>query len=188
MTLQPAGTTLNYRVTYLEMRERPEGDYPRLPIDMPASLLCAERPPAWYFLSLYDAVGRDYAWEDMHESPEADLDAWLSDSQVALWSLMRAGWPQGFFVLDARRDGETDLAYFGLVPQAVGRGLGSFLMRTAILTAWERPGLKVLKVNTCSLDHPRALAGYQKNGFEVVAQEHRTRVLRRARDLSRIPD
>ena len=187
MSLQPAGTTVNYRVTYLEMTQRPTYGYPPLPANIAASLLKADAPPAWYFMSLYDAVGRDYAWEDMHELPETGLDEWLADDAVSLWTLMCRGWPHGFFVLDARPPGVTDLAYFGLVPQAVGRGLGGFLLRTAVLTAWERPGLERLTVNTCSLDHPRALANYQKNGFEVVAQDERRRVLLRDRDLSRIP-
>jgi len=34
-------------------------------------------------------------------------------------------------------------------------------------------------VNTCTLDHPRALQRYQRHGFHPVAQAERTRVLRR---------
>lgn len=188
MTLQLAGSTVHYRITYLEMTARPGYGYPVLPANIGATLLRAETPPAWYFLMLYDAVGRDYAWEDMHELPRKGLDDWLASDDVALWTLMARGWPHGFFLLDARAPGLTELSYFGLVPQAVGRGLGNFLLRTAILTAWERPGLERLTVNTCSLDHPRALAAYQKNGFEVVDQEQRSRVLKRDRDPSRIPD
>lgn len=187
-TLQPAGSTVEYRVTYLEMTQRPAYGYPPHPLGEPASLLRADTPPVWYFLCLYDAVGRDYAWEDLHEIDEGTLRGWLDDPSVDLWTLMRSGWPHGFFLLDARAPGVTDLAYFGLVPQAVGRGLGNFLLRTAILTAWERPGLEKLTVNTCSLDHPRALAAYQKNGFEVVSRESRSRVLTRDRDTSRIPE
>ena len=79
------------------------------------------------------------------------------------------------------RAGETcELRYFGLVPQAVGRGFGSWMLRTAILTAWAREGVEMLQVNTCTLDHPRALAQYQKHGFAPVRQEHRRRVLTRA--------
>ncbi len=188
MTVLRAGSTVNYRVTFLEMTQRPGWDWPRLPLNQSAALVRAEAPPSWYFLSLYDAVGRDYAWDDRHRDDEAELDAWLADPEVALWSLMARGWPQGFFVLDARAVGVTDLAYFGLVPQSIGRGLGTFLLRTAILTAWERAGLQRLTVNTSSLDHPRALAGYQKQGFTVVGQEARSRVLTRDRDPSRIPD
>ncbi|MEO1027052.1 MAG: hypothetical protein AAFX07_16030, partial [Pseudomonadota bacterium] len=61
MTVQPAGTEVSYTVTYLEMNARPGFDYPRLPIGSSAALLKATEPPVWFFLSLYDAVGRDYA-------------------------------------------------------------------------------------------------------------------------------
>lgn len=188
MTLQRAGSTVHYRITWLEMTARPAWDWPRQPLGHSAVLVRAEAPPVWYFLALYDAVGRDYAWEDMHREDPATLAEWLAHSDVALWTLMAQGWPQGFFLLDAREPAVSELSYFGLVPQSVGRGLGQFLLRTAILTAWDRPDLDRLTVNTCSLDHPRALAMYQKHGFSVVAQEPRSRVLTRDRDLSRIPD
>jgi GNAT superfamily N-acetyltransferase len=188
MTVQRAGSAVDYRITWLEMTARPGFGWPRQPLGINGALVRADAPPVWYFLALYDAVGRDYAWEDMHSLDEVELAAWLSHPDVALWTFMAQGWPQGFFLLDVQAPGVTELAYFGLVPQAIGRGLGTFLLRTAILTAWDRPGLEKLTVNTCSLDHPRALAGYQKHGFGVVAQETRRRVLTRDRDLSRIPD
>ena len=179
----PAGGAVDYRVTYLEMQARPAHDWPSLPMEgPPASLMCAEDPPVWYFRALYDAVGRDHAWEDMQAEPDAVVARWLGDPAVRLWTLVRAGWPQGFFVLDATAAEETVLSLLGLVPQAVGRGYGRYLVRTAVLTAWERPGLQRLKVNTCSLDHPRALAVYQQAGFEVVRTEERSRVLTRGLD------
>ena len=188
MTIQPAGTELSYTVTWLDMTERPSYAWPALPATHPATLLHAERPPVWYFLSLYDAVGRDYAWEDMHSEPADSLRAWLAKPEVALYTLMMSGWPQGFFLLDASAPETTELSYFGLVPEAVGQGLGRYLLRTAILTAWDRDGLKSLTVNTCTLDHPRALQTYQANGFTPVRREDFTRTLTRDRDLSRIPD
>lgn len=188
MTLQPAGTELQYTVTYLEMSQRPSWGYPHAPAGPPASLLKAESPPNWYFLSLYDAVGRDYAWEDAHSREEAELSAWLSDPAVSLYTLMSEGWPKGFFMLDKRDETSVDLAYFGLVPEAVGLGLGSFLLKTAIQMGWDLPGVRRMSVNTCTLDHPRALQTYQKHGFTAVRREDHTRVLKRDRDLSRIPD
>lgn len=188
MTMQPAGTEVGYTVTWLQMTDRPTWDWPRLPANQPASLLHAEEPPAWYFLSLYDAVGRNYAWEDAHDRDPDELQAWLNDPEVALYTLMSHGWPQGFFMLDARNKEVTDLSYFGLVPEAVGKGLSGFLLRTAILTAWEREGLRALTVNTCTLDHPRALQTYQRNGFIPVHRKTFTRVLKRPRNLALIPD
>ena len=187
MTVLPAGTEVPYTVTWLEMTACPTYDWPHLPVGPPATLLHATKPPRWYFLALYDAVGRDYAWEDAHKDDPAKLQAWLDDAKH-LYTLMRDGIPQGFFLLHEETTTDTDLTYFGLVPDAVGRGLGTFLLRTAILTAWSREGVRRLTVNTCTLDHPRALAHYQKNGFKPVRRESFTRTLTRPHDPARIPD
>ena len=188
MTLVPAGTEVAYTVTYLEMTERPSYDWPSLPAGHTAALLKAENPPVWYFRALYDAVGRDYSWEDLPRQSDAEVADWLDPATKQLWTLIDRGWPQGFFLLDEGRATATEITYFGLVPEAVGTGLGTWLLKTAVLTAWKRPRLEKLEVNTCTLDHPRALQTYQKAGFDPVRREERTRVLVRERDLSRIPD
>ncbi len=187
MTLQKAGEEVSYTITYLEMATRPDFDWPHLPVGSTAALLKADEPPVWWFLSLYDAVGRDYAWEDMHTWPPERLRRWLHRDQMSLFTLFDHGWPQGFFMLEDQGEGTVDLSYFGLVPEAVGKGLGGWLLRTAILTAWSAEGATRMTVNTCTLDHPRALANYQKYGFNPVSREDRKRVLTRDRDLSRIP-
>ncbi len=179
MTEYKAGQSVRYTVTFLEMTERPGYGWPPTTVGMTGALLRAEDPPVWYFRALYDAVGRDYAWTDLHLSEDPEIAQWLAHEDVGLYSLIDHGWPKGFFMLDCRQGAECDLCYFGLVPQAVGRGLGGWMLRTAILTAWAREGLERLKVNTCTLDHPRALIQYQKHGFNVVSQEERKRVLTR---------
>jgi len=186
MTLQPAGTEIPYQVTYLEMTACPSFGWPSLPLGSHAALLRAEDPPSWWFLALYDAVGRDYSWEDMHELSETAMHAWLDRPELSVYALLEKGWPQGFFALEEQAE-TTDIAYFGMVPEAVGKGLGGWLLKTAILTAWSREGLQRLTVNTCTLDHPRALAMYQKHGFTPVRREDKIRILTRDRDLSRIP-
>jgi GNAT superfamily N-acetyltransferase len=176
-----AGDRVEVAVTYLEMTARPGYTRPHLPTGPVSALIGAERPPAWYFLDLYDAVGRDYEWTDQRERPAAEVEVFLHDPAVTLYTFMRDGWPHGFFVLDSREAGRCDLAYFGLVPQAIGRGLGTFLLQTAVHMAWDRPATGRLTVNTNSLDHPRALPLYQKAGFEPVRRETRVRVLSRDR-------
>ncbi|MDJ1016881.1 MAG: GNAT family N-acetyltransferase [Paracoccaceae bacterium] len=187
MTRQPAGTKVDYTVTWLEMDARPEYDWPSLPVGADVVLLKCEEPPVWWFLALYDAVGKDYAWEDVHDWEHGKIADWLEKDQMSLFVLMGHGWPQGFFLLEDAGAGIVDLAYFGMVPEAVGKGVGTWLLKTAVLTAWDRPGTEKLTVNTCTLDHPRALQTYQKAGFNAVRREDRTRTLTRDRDLSRIP-
>jgi GNAT superfamily N-acetyltransferase len=177
-----AGEPIEYVVTFLEMTARPGYPRPHLPAGPASALIAAETPPVWYFLDLYDAVGRDYEWTDQHFRPEAEVAAFLHDPAVTLYTFLRAGWPHGFFVLDSRESAACNIAYFGLVPQAIGRGLGIFLLETAVHMAWDRPGTQRLSVNTNSLDHPRALPLYQKAGFEPVRRETRHRLLTRDRD------
>ena len=188
MSLTPAGSRVAYRVTYLEMRARPDWAMPRLPEHI--RLERAIDPPVWYFLSLYDAVGRDYEWQDRFVQAEEDpaaLQSFVRDPDVVIWTAMGHGWPQGFFMLDWSMPRVCDLAYFGLVPQAVGKGWGKALLKTAILTGWAREGVERMTVNTCTLDHPRALSLYQQLGFRAVSTEDRARVLVHDHDPSRFP-
>ncbi|MEM9012976.1 MAG: GNAT family N-acetyltransferase [Pseudomonadota bacterium] len=158
----------SFTITYLEMTAPPSFGRPPLPLGAATALLAAEDPPVWYFLALYRAVGDAHYWVDMTSRPEEEVAAYLTRPGMTLYTLMRNGWPAGFFLLDEGEEGESDLAYFGLVPEAIGQGLGSWLLRTAVLTAWERPGIERLTVNTNTLDHPRALPLYQRMGFVPI--------------------
>ena len=184
MTLLPAGTEVAYTVTYLEMTARPAYDRPSLPVGPPTALIAAKTPPVWYFLDLYRAVGEPYEWTDMFDEDREDLRAFVQHEAMTLYTLLRTGWPAGFFMLDGREAGRMDLAYFGLVPEALGLRLGGYLLKTAIHLGWDRPGTERLTVQTCTLDHPRALALYQKAGFAPVGQETKRRVLTQPREMT----
>ncbi len=179
----PAGTRVPVTITYLEMTRRPGFDRPSLPNGPPTVLLAAEKPPVWYFLNLYSAVGGPWEWTDKFATDPEELRAYVQDPKVTLYTLMRAGWPAGFFLLDARQNGAVELGYLGLVPEAIGLGLGDWLLKTAIHAAWDIPGTKTVKLETCTLDHPRALGLYQKAGFTPVGQAEISRVLSRDRDM-----
>jgi len=178
MSVIPAGTEVPFTMTYLEMAERPSREPAKLPGDL--RLEPAIDPPVWYFLALYGAVGREYEWQDRFDQAEADpaaLQAFVCHPDVVIWTALKHGWPQGFFMLDWRQPGICDLAYFGLVPQAVGAGLGRPLLQTAIATGWARDTVEKMTLNTCTFDHPAALQLYQKMGFVPVRTEQKTRSL-----------
>ena len=175
------GDEIEYVVTYLEMTDRPTAPPPARPANLNTALLQADQPPVEYFLYLYQAVGAEYEWTDWLTRPEAELQHFIHKNGVFLYTLMLDGWPGGFFMLDASTEGVCDLAYFGLVPQAVGRGLGRWLLATAVDMGWDLPGVTSMTVNTNTLDHPRALPMYQRAGFRPVRRETMTRVLTRER-------
>lgn len=120
---------------------------------------------------LYHTVGEPWLWGDRRRWSDAALAVELADPGVEVHALLGDdGAPAGFFELNFRPEAAVDLAYFGLTPGQLGRGLGPKLLNAAVArAATRRPG--PLTVNTCSLDHPKALAVYQRAGFEVVREE-----------------
>ena len=177
------GDEIEYTVTYLEMAERPVAPTPARPSNVQTALLRAEDPPAEYFLYLYGMVGRDYEWTDWFQRPREDVEAFVSNPDVVLYTLMLEGWPGGFFMLDASEAGTCDLAYFGLMPQAVGRKLGHWFLSTAVESGWAMPGTERMTVNTNTLDHPRAIGLYQRVGFQPVRRETHRRIATREGDV-----
>ena len=179
-----AGERVEVVVTYLEMEARPGYPRPHLPTGPASALIGAERPPVWYFLGLYDAVGRDYDWTDQHERPAAEVAAFLHDPAVTLYTFMRAGWPHGFFVLDGRapRDAATS-PISGWCRRRSAAASAPSCCRPRCTWPGTGPGPRRVTVNTNSLDHPRALPLYQKAGFVPVRRETRSRVLSRDRDM-----
>lgn len=158
-------------VTFLEMAARPAQALPHPPAGLKLSLLRAEHPPLHFYRYLYDAVGRDWYWIERKRLTDERLAEIVQDPEVHLYLLLLAGVPAGFAEIDFRRLPEqAALAYFGLMPEAVGRGLGRYFLQWSIDLAWSR-GPEKLILNTCDLDHPGALPLYQKCGFVPVAQK-----------------
>ncbi len=82
------------------------------------------------------------------------------------------GVPAGYFELEWRDEEDLWIAYFGIIPEFRGRGLGKWLMSEAIVTAWLKEPRR-LRVETCTLDHPRALPLYQRMGFVPYERRHK---------------
>lgn len=158
---------IKYRVTYLEMNNAPKFDWPKN-LKYKLSILLAENFPSWYFLFFYKQVGKKYLWTDWLEKSKEEIDQFVNDKQVLLYTLIKDGLPCGFYMLDYRKKDVCDISFFGLVEEAIGKGLGKYLLKTAILTAWDSRKIKKLTVNTCSLDHKNAIYLYQKYGFKAV--------------------
>lgn len=110
----------------------------------------------------YTGVGGDWCWTDRLGWSLKEWLNYLSAPGVETWVLSVGGVPAGYFELDAR-SGDPEVAYFGMLPTFVGRGLGGYLLTAAVERAWQL-GRRVW-VHTCSLDHPSALPAYRARGF-----------------------
>jgi GNAT superfamily N-acetyltransferase len=72
----------------------------------------------------------------------------------------------GIVELDFRTESECLIRFLGLVPELAGLGHGRWLFEQVTRLAW-RPGVKRVRVNTCTLDHPAALGAYLRAGFRA---------------------
>ena len=164
--------------TYLEMRSpdqlRPKRADARFQVR-------EQKEPNWVFnRDLYFRVGEQWDWMDRR--PWTD-DQWKEYATAPdLWTF------SGYFedalagYYELRRESEPDgqnvaveIAYFGLLPQFIGRGLGGALLTSAIEQAWSpRGGIAPTRVwvHTCNRDHPKALANYQARGMVVYKVEN----------------
>jgi len=158
-------------VTFLEMTARPAALPPPQPKGKVA-ILRSEKPPGHFYRYLYDTIGDAYFWVDRKKLSPAALTEVIQDPKNSLYVLYAEGSPAGFAELDFRKEGAANIAYFGLMPEVIGRGLGFFLLYQTCVNAWAMP-IQRLTVNTCTLDHPRALPLYQRLGFTAYAREER---------------
>jgi GNAT superfamily N-acetyltransferase len=137
------------------------------------------RPKPAAYRRLFEAVGGPWGWTGHLLLGDEELGALLTDERLELWRLRAGSIVAGFVELDRRVSGETEILYFGLAPEFIGRGLGSFLLRWAIHHTWTTPpgrrgtgeATRRLWLHTCDYDHPGALAVYRRAGFEVF-EEH----------------
>lgn len=155
-------------VTYLEMRAPPS--IPRAhPPSGKIALMRAEPCSVSFYRYLYKAVGWPWLWYVRREWDNSTLAVLLEKPTTEIFVLYVGGVPAGYFELDTAAPRETQLSYFGLVTEFIGRGLGLYLLQAATDRAWMRP-LDRVKLNTCTFDHPRALPTYQRAGFTVYAR------------------
>ncbi len=171
MQHQEASRILNYTVSYLSLEMEKIKFFKNVSGNPAISFLKAISPNPSYFLYLYKEVGRKYEWTDWLQCEKSELESFLTDENVILYSLILQGVPKGFFVLDYRHLPVCDLAYFGIFDDVIGKGLGKSMMNRVFEEVAETGDAKTLTVNTNTLDHKSALPLYQKAGFNIYKTE-----------------
>src|SRR5215470_8986649 len=164
MHLEPLVTT------YLEMRSadqlRPKRAGMRFQIQEKT-----ERD--WRFnRDLYLRVGEQWDWVDKRSWTDDQWKEYAAAPELRTFAGYYDDVLAGYYEL--RRDGEggIEIAYFGLLPEWIGRGLGGALLTSAIETAWRTELIPSrVWVHTCNRDHPQALANYEARGMVVFKVE-----------------
>lgn len=155
----PPGKLANL-VVYLEMRK------PSIGPTLTGTGFSVEQLPhdAGSYRTLFRRVGEDWLWSGRLHLSDEQLEAMFADSDIEILALVENGERIGLMELDFRSPGDCELAYFGVVPGAIGKGAGRFLMNEAVSRAFARP-IERLFVHTCNFDHPGAVAFYKRSGF-----------------------
>jgi GNAT superfamily N-acetyltransferase len=123
-----------------------------------------------YYRCLYDAVGTDYHWLSRRKLLDEQLAAILNDPLNELQVLEVDGSSAGFAEFDLRQPHEIELVQFGLMPDFIGQGIGTWFLQCTINKAWSYQP-KRFWLHTCTLDHPAALPTYKRAGFVQYKQE-----------------
>jgi GNAT superfamily N-acetyltransferase len=159
---------LPVHVTRLEMRHIP-AHREQPPSGFRLALMRLSDIPPSFYRYLYREVGKPHHWVLRREASDAELAAMIAPGKVEIFALYVEGCPAGFFELNlAEKPDIVHIHYFGLTPHYHSRGLGRYFISEAVFAAWAH-NPKRIGIETNTLDSPRAIALYQKAGFEPVA-------------------
>lgn len=151
------------RVSYLRMNQRPDfktNTGYRIRVQELSKPIDAQ-----YYLELYQGVGLRCNWLDRLVISKEELSRLINRENVSIYLLFHEDDPCGFVEFERFYE-HIEILYFGLLPEYVGKGIGSACLKKAIETAWSfNP--EWIELNTCDLDSNRALELYTNAGFEL---------------------
>ena len=158
-------------IFFLEMQHRP-ASASTFQTNFSATELTKPLSAALY-RDLYFGVGEKWNWLDRMVISGTELEEKINKSHVHIFVFEVEEQQVGYAELVVEDD-FVEILYFGLFPAFTGKGLGPSLLRWTIEKAWSY-NKPLVQLNTCSLDHPKALEVYLKAGFELVRTETQER-------------
>ncbi|WP_210210420.1 GNAT family N-acetyltransferase [Methylovirgula sp. 4M-Z18] len=159
-TVLPPGKLAN-AVTWLEMRGKPEGH--TVPARPDLALQPLRGGDVDRYLRIFRAVGDAWLWSGRLALQHSEIAAVLDAPQTRAFALVERNADVGLLEISFKENA-AELDYFGVVEQAIGRGIGRWLMAQAIALAWSQP-IERFWLHTCSFDSPAAIGFYRQSGF-----------------------
>ncbi len=156
-------------VTYLEMTEEPDLPDVAFPEELRVTHVSNPEVP-WYRDMFLRVGGYEWLWSSRLRLCDADLHKAIQHEATQLFVVTQNGCAEGFAELHFDTEQGCELAFFGLTPKLIGRGIGRALVTYAIRKAWSRP-IRKLRLQTCTADSPQALGFYRAHGFSPVQQK-----------------
>lgn len=150
------------RVSYLELVQKPApiGPHPG------RASISAERLAASEYLDLYRRIGGPLRWDQRLKMPRSELIL-LLESELSQIYVLRDEHDQALGFCEFERClPDIELKNFGLILEAQGRGLGPWLLRTALHYEWKLQPRRIW-LHTDNWDHPAAQRLYENAGFRT---------------------
>ena len=123
----------------------------------------------------YKNIGKNHKWVDRLVWTDLNWSNYVLDEKLTTYILKDKNELAGYFELIFHKDiKESEIAYFGILEEYIGKKLGGYLLTEAIKYSFLE-GSQRLWVHTCSLDHKYALDNYQSRGMKILKSEILTR-------------
>ena len=119
----------------------------------------------------YKQIGENYQWVDRLIWTDKNWIEYVSSPNLFTFVLKNNDEIAGFFELMYHKDKlETEIAYFGLLKEYIGKKLGGYMLSEAIKKSFSY-NVKRVWAHTCSLDHKNALKNYLSRGMKIYNTE-----------------
>ena len=120
----------------------------------------------------YKQVGKKHRWLDRLNWSDEKWIRYISNKNLDTYIISDSENLVGFFeLLNNPHLSETEISYFGLLEEYIGRGIGGYALSVAIRKSFEKD-IKRVWLHTCTLDHPNALKNYIARGMTVFKKEN----------------
>ena len=119
----------------------------------------------------YKQVGKKHRWIDRLSWSDEKWVNYISNQNLETYVISEKNDLAGFFELLYNPElKETEISYFGLLEEYIGKGIGGYALSIAIKKSFEKQ-IKRVWLHTCTLDHPNALKNYIARGMTVFKKE-----------------
>ena len=120
----------------------------------------------------YKQVGKKHRWIDRLSWSDVKWINYISNKNLETYIISESEELAGFFELLYNPElKETEISYFGLLEEYIGKGIGGYALSVAIKKSFEK-NIRRVWLHTCTLDHPNALKNYIARGMTVFKKEN----------------
>ena len=119
----------------------------------------------------YKNIGKKHRWVDRLVWDNLKWMSYLENKNVHTYVLRLNNDLIGYFeAIKDQKNKDTEIAYFGILEEFIGKKIGAYLLSEAIKVCFKLSSNRVW-VHTCTLDHKNALNNYLNRGMRIFKQE-----------------